>query len=52
VGQGWVGPSEFWRMHPQEVWWLVEAKMPRQSGLGSDLEDVRAFMQREGLLDG
>lgn len=40
-------------MHPLELWWLVEAKMPRKSGpLGSDLEDVRAFMQREGLLDG
>lgn len=24
-----VQPSEFWRMHPVEFWWLVEAKCPQ-----------------------
>jgi len=28
IGAGWVSPSEFWRLHPQEFWWLYEAKMP------------------------
>lgn len=28
VGQGWVTPSDFWRLHPDEFWWLYEAKMP------------------------
>lgn len=40
-------------MHPLEVWWLVEAKMPRKSVLPeSELADLHAFMQKEGLLDG
>lgn len=21
-------PSEFWKLHPQEFWWLFEAMMP------------------------
>lgn len=28
VGAGWVSPSEFWRLHPEEFWWLYESKMP------------------------
>jgi hypothetical protein len=28
VGNGWVTPGEFWRMHPSEFWWLIEAKRP------------------------
>lgn len=31
VGQGWVSPSEFWSMPPGEVWWLVDAKTPKES---------------------
>lgn len=28
VGQGWCSPADFWRLHPDEFWWLYEAKMP------------------------
>lgn len=26
IRAGWVSPSEFWRMAPDEIWWLYEAK--------------------------
>lgn len=26
IRAGWVSPSEFWRMTPDEIWWLYEAK--------------------------
>lgn len=38
VGSGWVTPSEFWRMHPTEIWWLVDAKRPRSPGHVSGIE--------------
>jgi len=28
VGAGWVSPSDFWKMHPDELWWLYQSKMP------------------------
>jgi hypothetical protein len=26
VGNGWVSRSDFWKMHPQECWLIVEHK--------------------------
>lgn len=26
IRAGWVSPSEFWKMTPDEIWWLYEAK--------------------------
>jgi hypothetical protein len=23
-----LSPSEFWSLHPQEFWWIVESKAP------------------------
>jgi hypothetical protein len=30
VGAGWVSPSEFWRLSPGEVWWIIDARTPRE----------------------
>ncbi|MES2182868.1 MAG: hypothetical protein V4493_12320 [Pseudomonadota bacterium] len=30
MGTFGVAPSEFWRMHPEELWWFVEAKIPAE----------------------
>lgn len=39
IGQGWLPPSEFWRLHPTELWWLIDAKRPRKM-YGSMTEDT------------
>lgn len=26
VGNGWLTRDEFWKCHPQEIWWIVNAK--------------------------
>jgi hypothetical protein len=37
VGQKWVSPGEFWAMAPGEVWWLIDAMMPKGgAGLAAD----------------
>jgi len=23
-----ISPSEFWSLHPQEIWWIIESKQP------------------------
>mgnify|MGYP007003138083 CR=1 FL=1 len=43
VGQGWVGPSDFWRMPPGEVWWLIAAKTPEQASV-ADIEELYQLM--------
>jgi len=30
VGAGWITRTEFWTMHPTELWWLIESKRPRR----------------------
>ena len=42
VGQGWVSPAEFWRLAPGEIWWLIDAKMPKAAPgvTPADLEDM------------
>lgn len=48
-------PSEFWNMHPDELWWLVEAKLP-QKKYGSLTEDevaeIYEDMLEKGLFNG
>lgn len=40
VGQKWVSPAEFWALPPGEVWWLVDAMMPRE---GMDEEEAESL---------
>jgi hypothetical protein len=42
VGQKWVTPSEFWAMPPGEIWWLVEANEPPETG--TDFEELYQLM--------
>ena len=40
VGAGFVSSVDFWKMHPFELWWLIEAKMPKitnPSGMSDEL---------------
>lgn len=41
-------------MAPQEVWWLIESKMPRKTLVGSltedDAADLYAHMKEQGIL--
>ncbi len=36
---GIVSPSEFWRMRPVELHWLIEAKQPAKKYAGGLSED-------------
>jgi uncharacterized membrane protein len=40
VGQGWVTRNEFWTLHPQEVYWLIDAK--KQPVYYGDLSEEEA----------
>lgn len=42
VGQGWVSPTEFWNLAPGEVWWIIEARMPRN---GLSMEDADRLLE-------
>jgi hypothetical protein len=42
-------------MHPTELWWLIEAKMPpKRYGLltENEMADLYDDMKKKGLLDG
>lgn len=43
VGQGWVSGYEFWRMAPGQVWWMIDAKMPKQAT--QKQEDLREMVK-------
>lgn len=40
VGQGWIGPADFWTMPPGEFWWLVEAHSPAETEDYDELLDL------------
>ena len=49
--------TEFWRMDPREVWWLIEAKQPKdepEKYAGSltqrDVDELTDFCRDKGLL--
>jgi hypothetical protein len=50
-----VTPSEFWQMHPDEAWWLIDAKRP--TGMYGKLtaeeveECYQEIMEEEELAD-
>jgi len=44
VGQDWVSPGEFWTLAPGELWWLIDAKMPKD-GPGPSLGDMEELYQ-------
>lgn len=54
VGQGWVSRTEFWSMHPVEVFWLIDARMPKKTYAGGmsedEVADIHAHLKREGHL--
>jgi len=35
-----MAPDQFWRLHPAEFWWLVEARRPRKMYGALDEQDV------------
>jgi hypothetical protein len=46
VGNGWVTPRDFWHMHPQEVFWLIDAKKPVKM-FGNMTEDEAEELYRQ-----
>ena len=53
MGQGWVTPEQFWKMHPQEVWWLIDAKRPpKRYGhlVESEMNDLLGDLEEAGFL--
>jgi hypothetical protein len=42
VGADWVSPSEFWRLAPGEVWWLIDAHTPRNHNRLDGLREMIA----------
>lgn len=47
VGQGWISPREFWAMPPGELWWLIEAKMPKQGMAESTAQELLDMLDKE-----
>jgi len=46
VGQGWVGPLEFWKLAPGQVWWIIESKMPADAQpTGGDMTEIRNMVK-------
>ncbi|RFA24346.1 hypothetical protein CAI21_21975 [Alkalilimnicola ehrlichii] len=41
-----MSPAEFWRLHPVEFWWLVQAKTPTRM-YGSLTEDEVAELYED-----
>lgn len=39
MGREWVKPGEFWALTPGEVWWLIDARMPKPKA-GEDVDDM------------
>lgn len=48
-------PDQFWRMHPRELWWLIEAKRPpkRYGSLTEDeMESLHDDLEEQGFFNG
>ncbi|MGE0602233.1 MAG: phage tail assembly chaperone [Xanthobacteraceae bacterium] len=41
-----LSPSEFWRLHPTEFWWLVDSRKPAKR-YGSMTEDQVAELYED-----
>jgi hypothetical protein len=51
VGCGWVSPVDFWRLHPFEIWWLIDAKKPppeKTFGMSQQLIDELSELLDKG----
>jgi hypothetical protein len=51
-----VTPDQFWRLHPQEFWWLLDAHKAkrvyqgkRHSITGADVEGILADLKAKGI---
>jgi hypothetical protein len=51
-----VTPKQFWRLHPQEFWWLLEANKPdpiyrgkKHQITGSEVEGILADLKAKGI---
>lgn len=47
VGQDWVSPTEFWKLSPGQVWWIIEAKTPPEKQQRADGLDHAYRMLKE-----
>ncbi len=46
VGNDWVTPLEFWKLTPGQVWWIIEAKMPKSvKTRGEDMAELRKMVK-------
>jgi hypothetical protein len=52
-----VSRADFWQMDPAEVWWMIEAKQPKEEGetyagtlTQRDVDELSDFLKNEGLL--
>ena len=46
-------PSEFWRLHPAELWWLIDARRPRRTYAGmteDDMAELHDWLKEQALL--
>ena len=44
IGQKWVTPGEFWSLPPGELWWIVDAMMPKSMDADTAEELYAALM--------
>jgi hypothetical protein len=48
-----VSPSEFWRLSPGEVWWIIDAKTPREVKEKSEgMAELRQMLKDARARDG
>lgn len=47
VGNDWAQPSEFWRLRPGEVWWLIAGHIPEKTVTDDDARRRRIALYRE-----
>lgn len=52
----WLTPQQFWRLHPIEFWWWLEASKPepvyrgkRYTLSGSDADGILADLRAKGI---
>lgn len=49
VGADWVTPSEFYRLRPRDVWWLIEAKIPPEKRKPDDNARLYEVLKRRQM---
>ena len=44
VGQKWVSAADFWTLPPGEIWWLIDAMMPKTGLQEGEAESLYAAL--------